>query len=168
MVTTSTEVRASLVETLQLDLIGPDNRHAFAHELLPQSPSKWYLTGFLVPVSTPEDQRTDETAQEEIATGGETSPDEESPMDRAASRRSFFPSSIGLSVLVAPGLSELKVTVEWGDYHYEGGGAQVEPDEADSDLPAGHEPDAPVAEGRMKEEGVAPAGRLKGYRRTPK
>jgi len=32
-------VRAELVEVLKLDLVGPDNVHAFAHEVLPP---KWY------------------------------------------------------------------------------------------------------------------------------
>lgn len=55
-------VRAALVEALKLDLIGPDNNHPFAHELLPDSPSRWYLTGFLVPAEAPVDQRSDETS----------------------------------------------------------------------------------------------------------
>src|SRR5688572_19608359 len=116
---TSATVRASLTEALRLDLIGPDNSHAFAYELLPQSPSRWYLTGFLVPLNAPEEQREDETAQEEIDGGGEAGTDDESPTDRASSRRSFFPSSIGLSVLVAPGVNQLRIQVDWGDYRYE-------------------------------------------------
>jgi len=39
--TTSVQVRQKLVETLQLDLVGPGNDHAFARELLPQSPQRW-------------------------------------------------------------------------------------------------------------------------------
>ena len=53
----STLVRAGLVEALRLDLVGPDNDHIFAHELLPESPTRWYLTGFLVPRHAPEEQR---------------------------------------------------------------------------------------------------------------
>jgi len=30
-----------LVEALRLDLVGPDNNHPFAHELLPEPPSHW-------------------------------------------------------------------------------------------------------------------------------
>lgn len=44
-VSTSFEARNRLVETLQLDLVGPGTRHAFAAEVLPESPSRWYLTG---------------------------------------------------------------------------------------------------------------------------
>jgi hypothetical protein len=42
----SSEIRQNLVETLRLDLVGPDNDHAFANELLPESPTRWYLGGF--------------------------------------------------------------------------------------------------------------------------
>ena len=37
----STSVRTELVEALNLDLVGPANHHAFAHELLPDAPSRW-------------------------------------------------------------------------------------------------------------------------------
>ena len=49
----STSVRKELVEALKLDLIGPGNDHAFAHELLPDAPSRWHLYGFLVPAEAP-------------------------------------------------------------------------------------------------------------------
>lgn len=54
---TSTQIRSKLVEALGLDLVGPSNDHSFAHELLPQSPRRWYLTGFLVPKSAPKESR---------------------------------------------------------------------------------------------------------------
>lgn len=108
-------VRAELVEALRLDLVGPDNTHAFAHELLPDAPSRWYLTGFLVPSDAPVEQRSDETATEEIDSGSDTEGmDDASPPDRAAARRSLLPSSMGLSVLVAPGVNALQVVVTWG------------------------------------------------------
>ena len=69
---TSPELRSELVEALKLDLVGPDNDHAFAHELLPDAPSRWYLSGFLVPSEAPADQKTDETSTEEIDNGGDT------------------------------------------------------------------------------------------------
>ena len=56
---TTNQIRSEVVDALRLDLIGPDNDHAFAHELHPDSPSQWYLTGFLVPRNEPEEQRTD-------------------------------------------------------------------------------------------------------------
>ena len=41
---------------------------------------------------------------------------EESNEERKAARKAFFPSSIGLSFLVAAACRELAVTVRWGDY----------------------------------------------------
>jgi hypothetical protein len=42
MVGLSVVVHEDLVEALRLVLVGPDNNHAFAHELLPEAPSRWY------------------------------------------------------------------------------------------------------------------------------
>lgn len=47
---TSAQIRQQLVEALQLDLIGPTTEHrGRLEERLPQPPSIWYITGFLVP-----------------------------------------------------------------------------------------------------------------------
>ena len=153
---TSAEVRSRLVDALRLDLVGPDNRHAFAYELLPQSPTRWYLTGFLVPVNSPEEQRSDATAAEEIDGGGESGSEEESPADRGAARRSFVPSSIGLSGLVKPGTPHLRVTAEWGDYKWEGAGDAQEPEDSDSALP---EPDGGTEPGVLNESEKESPGR---------
>lgn len=60
----STTVRGELVEALRLDLVGPSNDHAFAHELLPQSPRRWYLTGFLVPTNA--EQKVKQSGDDEM------------------------------------------------------------------------------------------------------
>ena len=102
---TSSAIRSELVEARKLDLVGADNHHAFGNELLPDAPSQWYLSGFLVPSEAPADQKTDETSSEEIVSGGNTGgPDDDTEPDRAAARKSILPSSMGLSlsVLVAP------------------------------------------------------------------
>src|ERR1041384_3014915 len=118
---TSSTVRSRLIEALQLDLVGPSNDHAFAQELLPESPSRWYLTGFLVPSDAPLEQRIDETATEEIDSAGEGEGGDDSiEPDRGPARRSILPSSMGLSVLVPQDAKSLDVTVNWGDYVYEG------------------------------------------------
>ena len=123
---TSPEVRSELVEALKLDLVGPDNDHAFAHELLPDAPSRWYLSGFLVPSEAPADQKTDETSSEEIDSGGNTGgTDDDTEPDRAAAGKSILPSSMCLSVLVAPDVETLNATVAWGDYIYEGAAAHL-------------------------------------------
>jgi hypothetical protein len=117
----SVGIRIELVEALRLDLVGPSHDHAFANELLPEPPSRWYLTGYLVPKDAPDEQRIDDTADEEI--DGAEDPagtDDRTPPDRATARRGLLPSSMGLSVLMLKDLKELHVTVEWGDYIYEG------------------------------------------------
>ncbi len=120
---TSIDVRRTLVETLRLDLVGPNNDHEFAHELLPESPTRWYLTGYLVPTDAPIAQKCDETSTEEIDGGTDADgTDDANEPDRAAARRSLLPSSMGLSVLVPAGARQLKTTVEWGEYRYEGPG----------------------------------------------
>lgn len=47
------DVRRLPVHTLGLDLIGPDRDFELTAELLPQAPSRRYLTGFLVPLDAP-------------------------------------------------------------------------------------------------------------------
>ena len=47
------QIPSELVEALKLDLVGPENDHAFAHELPPDVPSRWYLSGSLVTAEAP-------------------------------------------------------------------------------------------------------------------
>jgi hypothetical protein len=130
---TSVEVRQNLVEALELDLIGPHNEHPFAKELLPESPTRWYLTGFLVPADAPMEQRHDETSDEELdAPADGTGADDDEPVERVAARRKFLPSSMGVSVLVGPDTETLKATVMWGDYDYESEETIPEPAEPDA------------------------------------
>jgi hypothetical protein len=68
---TSAQIRAGMAEALGLDLVGPYAGHPLANETLPQAPSRWYLTGFLVPFEAATEIRTDPTATEEIASGTE-------------------------------------------------------------------------------------------------
>lgn len=113
------EVRARLVQALRLDTVGPGASDAYEREELPQAPSRWYLTGFLVPYEAPAEQREDEQGQEqlELSGAGGATDDDETP-EPASARRVFFPSSIGLSVLT-PGVARtMTAVVEWGDYRY--------------------------------------------------
>ena len=55
---TPVEVRHQLVQTLGIDLVGPDCGSELLNEILPQAPSRWYLTGFLVPIDADEEQLT--------------------------------------------------------------------------------------------------------------
>ena len=47
------------LEALQLDLIGPSGATSDHREILPQAPSRWFLTGFLVPTDADKKQRFD-------------------------------------------------------------------------------------------------------------
>ena len=115
----SAAVRERLVEALSLDLIGPWAGHEHASERLPGwvRPSNWYLTGFLIPSGTdPErsaDADEDDDMDEVPGAGGLA---EESVEERRAAKKGFFPSSLGLSFLVAREEEVLTVTVRWGDY----------------------------------------------------
>ena len=100
---TSLEVRERLVEALRLDLVGPWAGHELADERLPgwQRPSNWYLTGFLIPSDTPPEKAADEDSEDEFEDVGERSGlIEESTEERKAAKKSYFPSSMGLSFLV--------------------------------------------------------------------
>ena len=113
---TPVEVRSKLVDALGLDLIGPDCGSEHLAEVLPQPPSRWYLTGFLVPQDAPEDQREDPTASEGAEELGRGDQEIDATVSDAPPRRTFFPSSIGLSLLVPAAANELRVTACWGDY----------------------------------------------------
>src|SRR5262245_50204001 len=63
---TPVDDRRKLGQTLGLDLFGPDRDSDLIAEVLPQAASRWYLTGFLVPIDAAEDQKVDETAVEEV------------------------------------------------------------------------------------------------------
>jgi len=117
--TKSADVRKKLVEALQLDLVGPTSEDILhAEEIIPQAPSLWYLTGFLVPYGAPLNQRLDELADDQLDQLSSTSngDDETVPEEAASARKVCLPSSMGLSFLVSHTTKELKVTVEWGDY----------------------------------------------------
>lgn len=118
-VITSADVRTYLTRTLRLDLIGPEADEPQTAEVLPIAPSRWYLTGFLVPWNAPVHQKSDDNDTQGELEYGDASADadeDSGPPEPRAARRSHFPSSMGLSVLLAPDAATLSVTVRWGDY----------------------------------------------------
>src|SRR5438552_1514294 len=115
---TSVEVRDHLVAALGLDLIGPDRGPDHLTEVLSQPPSRWYLTGFLIPRDAPEPQRSEETSGEGVDVQNDAGGDADAATpEPAAARRAFFSSSMGLSLLVPKEAKALRVTVRLGDYH---------------------------------------------------
>ena len=129
---TSAEIRQQLVAALRSDLIGPgwDDRDR-RHEQLTQPPSVWYTTGFLVPhVFQQEADRTGDEGQASYADLAgedesndaanrlekkERDEDANDSLDQGNKRRSWFPSSLGMSFILEQG-STLEATVTWGDY----------------------------------------------------
>ena len=118
---TSVDVRQRLVEAVKLDLVGPENGSDLEHEILSQAPSRWYLTGFLVPLEASESQRSDETADDEMDGAADEAggTDDAHEPEKPAARRALLPSSMGLSLLISPDTKEFKVLVRWGDYSQE-------------------------------------------------
>ncbi|MCC7137594.1 MAG: helicase [Planctomycetes bacterium] len=118
---TSSEVRARLVEAMRLDLVGPDaslpTDAQLLAEVLPEAPSQWYLTGFLAPFEGPTRARADDEPPESMDAGGdEGARDDAAELERPVARRAFFASSMGLSFLAPAACTQIRATVEWGDY----------------------------------------------------
>jgi hypothetical protein len=127
---TSAEVRARIIDALRLDLVGPrpgDARHAqYQCEILPHAPSQWYLTGFLAPIDAPDHDRHDDDAGESLdQPGEERQADDDAAPEAEAAKKAFFPSSMGLSVLIPAHVKQLRAKVRWGDY--------IRADETDAD-----------------------------------
>lgn len=112
-----TDIRSQLIDALRLDLVGPTGSLGTPNESLFQAPSRWYLTGFLVPTEADEVQRVDPTSDDELDQAAEPGglDDDETP-EPAAARRSYLPSSMGVSILLPKDANHLTATVRYGDY----------------------------------------------------
>jgi hypothetical protein len=132
----SLDVRASLVDIFRRDLVGPgpdDADRDLATERLKENPSRWYLTGFLAPAEDPLTQGDTSETEEDPSTQEEMEIEIEEPADEGAggaagdaeppeapnAKRRFLPSSIGLTVLLPPDVTEIETRVCWGDYRTE-------------------------------------------------
>lgn len=114
---TSDQVRERLRQTLELDLIGPYNDHPAADEVLPENPLRWYLTGFLAPGNAdPRHRRANDTLGDEDAQPEPPGHEDDTQAEKTASRRTLFPSAIGLSAIIPDSTTSLEVTAEWGEY----------------------------------------------------
>jgi hypothetical protein len=111
------EVRRELANALKLDLVGPSETLGTPNEVLPQAPSRWYLTGFLVPLDADQSQKVDEDSNDSVDAAGEgDGVDDADTPEPASARQSYMPSSTGLSILVSSDTKKLKLKVRWGDY----------------------------------------------------
>lgn len=161
--TDSVEVRASMVDALRLDLVGPTNDHPFAREVLPDPPQQWYATGFLVPRDEPKEERLDDPSADEDIDAGDAEAQCEGQTDRIPAQKGHLPSSLGVTFLVPEGCLSLDVSVEWGDYHWVGDRKAVNKDGSDSALEADEVPMPELPEGAH----VVPDG-VFGYTRVPR
>lgn len=59
MHTETIQIRASLLDAIQVDLIGSSKGHVDHLEVLPQAPSRWYLNGYPASTDADEEQRYD-------------------------------------------------------------------------------------------------------------
>lgn len=131
--TSSLDVRSQIVDVFRRDLFGPGPADVdLANERLAKKPSDWYLTGYLAPVDNadalggrqiddPAESETLDLGIENADDAGEESGgagDDEEP-DAPVARRRFLPSSIGLTVLLDPTITEIVAEISWGDYRTE-------------------------------------------------
>ncbi|MCU0552127.1 MAG: DISARM system helicase DrmA [Leptolyngbya sp. Prado105] len=119
MLTSSAKAREHLVRALRLDLIGanPTDDDHYQTEILSQAPSKWYLTGFLVPYEASVEDRSTPDGNDQLSLlESSSASDEENTPEMASARKGLFPSSIGLSFLVTPQTQSVEVEITWGDY----------------------------------------------------
>jgi hypothetical protein len=147
----SREARDRVVRALHADLIGPFQPDAGAVdgqgeavELLPLPPSRWYLTGFLACTADRggapnSEDPTAETEDADFGAGDDVASDDEGDPDPEPKRTAFFPSSLGMSLILPPARAgrgeadSLRVTVCWADYVREDTRRQGEAGEAGED-----------------------------------
>ena len=149
----SISVRSYLTNALRLDLIGPRPQDAeLQNERLPQAPSRWYLTGFLVPTNAPDEQRAQDNEEEfdEPVEPSHGSDDSSTP-DRGSGKQNFLPSSMGLSIIVDDETTRLDVEVSWGDY---------EPESNEKEKTAANGGTGPATDNDNEEGQIVPAALL--------
>lgn len=163
---TSSTVRDKLVHALRLDIIGPGHEDEYADERLVEPPSRWYLTGFLVPLGAALSERIEETDDDELDVAAGTGDNGDNPTpDRAAAKRAPLPSSIGLSCLLPATADHLDVRVSWGDYVREEVPVRAEPAAEGADVLGADE--QAEASGRST-GGAAGTRTYVNWRRTPR
>ena len=118
--TESEEIREQMLRALEADLIGPFDLDNFtAPEVLELPPSRWYLTGFLVPDQGRDDEE-DPTDEEEMGAGNDVGEFDEpnNGIEPEPKQKKYLPASMGLSVLLpaSGGADEITVRIRYADY----------------------------------------------------
>lgn len=107
----SAVARDHLVRALVADLVGPfqpDGR-----ETLPLAPTRWYLTGFLVPQ---EAREAEEVEEDELGSGDEEDDEGEGTREPEPKRANRLPASFGISVLLPMGATSVVASLSYGEY----------------------------------------------------
>lgn len=113
--------RLNLTNALKIDLVGPDSDHPLKDEILNQvAPSKWYLTGFIVPMGgLLSHSSSDDTEADDLdGTPKVNGVDDEPTPERQAKKKNRLPSSIGISFLLSKSEKAIEIQVSWGDYEF--------------------------------------------------
>ena len=113
-------VRSHLIDALEAELVGPfrkapGERVSDAGELLRISPSRWYLTGFLVPLNQGEIDEPDDE-DDDLGAGDDEDDEESSKPDPTVKKVRRLPASMGLSVFTPPSAKQLTAHISWADY----------------------------------------------------
>jgi hypothetical protein len=120
---------------LEIDLIGPYEER----EQLDRAPSRFYLTGFLVPREGRQDEplvepKDDTEAEDAEAGDKDAAADDVRPAGEGSRRRSILPASLGLSVLLPPGdggeVTVVLLCAEYAPFHAEGASCSRRPSAA--------------------------------------
>ena len=82
-------------------------------------------------MDAPDNESADDDADEDIDAVPEGGAAEENTEEHSSAKKGFFPSSCGVSTLVAAEAASLKVRVRWGDYVYERAEKDGEADSSD-------------------------------------
>jgi hypothetical protein len=100
------DLRPRLVEALNADLVGP----YAPDELLKLPPSRWYLTGFLVPKAVRDGEELDPTDNEELGAGDDETEEETGTAEAEPKQKNRLPASMGMSLLLPPGTDKETIT----------------------------------------------------------
>ncbi|RKH12633.1 helicase [Corallococcus sp. CA053C] len=114
-------VRSHLVDALEADLVGPFRKTpgipvSDAPEVLRTPPSRWYLTGFLVPLEQGEIDDDPDEEDDDLGAGNDVDDEESSKPDPTVKKVRRLPASMGLSVFIPSGTKQLTAHVSWADY----------------------------------------------------
>jgi hypothetical protein len=111
------DLRPQLLKALNADMVGP----YAADELLKLPPSRWYLTGFLVPKAVREGEELDPTDNEELGAGNDETEEEAAAAEAEPKQKNRLPASMGMSVLLPPGPASdaITATLTFAEYSIE-------------------------------------------------